>query len=139
MKKLLVLLMLLSLMSPAVLAQEGEGPTVDDLETAIEEAELSSEELGELIGDLEALREDVIEAEEEAAEVTEPEAEETVGEYEAEAIITEADTDIQIEAEEENDGPEGVSLGFILVGLGAITIVGGAMIGRDSFSNRSAA
>ncbi len=123
-----------------MLAQEGEGPTVDDLETAIEDADLSSDELSELIEELEALRENVSEAESaEAAEVTEPEAEESAGEYEAEAIINEADIEIQIEAEEENDGPEGLSLGFILVGLGAITIVGGAMIGRDSFDNRPVA
>lgn len=38
----------------------------------------------------------------------------------------------------EDDGPEGVALLFLLVGLGAVTAVGGTMLARDSFKQDEA-
>lgn len=36
-------------------------------------------------------------------------------------------------AAEDDDGPEGIALLFLLVGLGAVTAVGGMMLARDNF------
>lgn len=147
MKRLIpTLIILFCLLFPlTALAQDGDATpepdapdTFEEIQAAIDSGEFTAEEIQALIEQLEEA--EVVEPTPTPLPPTAtPEPEEDVEaveeEAEVEAVVAEIEEAVDDGDAEDDDSPQGLSILFLLAGAGGVMAVGMVMVGRDISSN----